>query len=61
MQIDLDSYLHIYNYERAHQGKNMNGKTPLQAFLEGLPDKQIKHLTFGFIRDCQGFTMLGYL
>jgi len=36
MQTDLDSYLHIYNYERAHQGRNMNGRTPAQAFLEGM-------------------------
>lgn len=38
MQNDLDSYIHIYNYERAHQGRNMNGKTPHQAFVEGIPN-----------------------
>jgi len=37
MQNDLDAYLHIYNYERAHQGRNMNGRTPHQAFVEGVP------------------------
>jgi transposase InsO family protein len=37
MQNDLDSYLQIYNYERAHQGRNMNGRTPHQAFVEGIP------------------------
>ena len=37
MQNDLDSYLHLYNHERAHQGRNMNGRTPHQAFVEGLP------------------------
>lgn len=42
MQNDLDSYLHIYNYERAHQGRNMNGRTPHQAFVEGLPLPQTK-------------------
>jgi transposase InsO family protein len=36
MQSDLDSYLLVYNYERAHQGRNMNGRTPHQAFVEGL-------------------------
>jgi transposase InsO family protein len=36
MQIDLDGYLLIYNRERAHQGRNMNGRTPYQAFIEGL-------------------------
>jgi len=36
MQTDFDSYLHIYNYERAHQGRNMNGRTPHQAFVEGI-------------------------
>jgi len=38
MQSDLDNYLHEYNYERAHQGRNMNGRTPHQAFVEGIPD-----------------------
>jgi transposase InsO family protein len=42
MQNDLDSYLHIYNYERAHQGRNMNGRTPGQAFVEGLPTLNIE-------------------
>jgi len=37
MQTDLDAYLQIYNYERAHQGRNMNGRTPRQAFVEGIP------------------------
>jgi transposase InsO family protein len=37
MQTDLDLYLHSYNYERVHQGRNMNGRTPRQAFVEGLP------------------------
>ena len=39
MQEDLDIYLHHYNQERSHQGRNMNGRTPYQAFLEGIiPD-----------------------
>jgi len=37
MQNDLDSYLQTYNYERAHQGRNMNGRTPHQVFVEGIP------------------------
>ena len=37
MQKDLDLYLHRYNYERSHQGRNMNGRTPYQVFKEGLP------------------------
>lgn len=36
MLIDLDGYLAIYNQERAHQGRNMNGRTPYQAFIEGI-------------------------
>jgi len=35
MQTDLDSYLKHYNQERTHQGRNMNGRVPLQVFLEG--------------------------
>jgi transposase InsO family protein len=42
MQTDLDTYLHIYNYERAHQGRNMNGRTPHQAFVEGIPTPSLK-------------------
>lgn len=35
MQIDLDVYLSHYNNEQAHQGRNMNGRTPYQAFIDG--------------------------
>lgn len=28
MQADLETYLHHYNCERAHQGRNMNGRVP---------------------------------
>jgi transposase InsO family protein len=45
MQCDLDLYLHTYNYERAHQGRNMNGRTPQQAFVEGLPNQPAKEET----------------
>jgi len=36
MQVDLDAYLVIYNTKRPHQGRGMNGMTPLQAFQNGL-------------------------
>jgi transposase InsO family protein len=36
MQKDLDLYLEHYNTERSHQGYNMNGRTPLQAFTDAL-------------------------
>jgi transposase InsO family protein len=36
MQADLEAYLEIYNTKRAHQGRGMNGQTPLQAFEKGL-------------------------
>jgi len=38
MQADLDAYLQTYNYERTHQGRNMNGRTPHMAFVEGIPN-----------------------
>lgn len=38
MQKDLDEYLILYNTKRPHQGRNMNGKTPEKAFLEGLEE-----------------------
>jgi transposase InsO family protein len=45
MQKDLDAYLLFYNYERAHQGRNMNGRTPHQAFVEGFPNHNSKEET----------------
>lgn len=37
MQSDLDAYLEKYNTKRTHQGRNMNGRTPYQAFIDGMP------------------------
>ncbi len=37
MQKDLDAYLLRYNRERPHQGRGMDGRTPLEAFIAGLP------------------------
>ncbi len=34
MQKDLETYLAYYNEKRAHQGRNMKGRTPKQAFLD---------------------------
>lgn len=42
MQKDLDDYFKIYNHERSHQGRNMNGRTPYQVFLDGLPEDSPK-------------------
>jgi len=36
MQADLDVYLVKYNTKRPHQGRGMKGRTPLQAFKDGL-------------------------
>jgi len=40
MQEDLEVYLKYYNEERIHQEKNMNGRTPKQAFLYGIRKKK---------------------
>jgi len=40
MQKDLDTYLNLYNRERTHQGRNMNGRTPYQVFIDELPKKE---------------------
>lgn len=37
MQADLEQYFKHYNYERTHQGRNMNGRTPYTVFIDGLP------------------------
>ena len=38
MQRVLDDYLAVYNQKRPHQGRGMHGRTPAQAFTEGLPN-----------------------
>jgi transposase InsO family protein len=37
MQQDLETYLKLYNHERSHQGRNMNGRVPYQVFVDQLP------------------------
>ena len=37
IQVALDKFLVAYNRKRSHQGRRMNGRTPWQAFQEGLP------------------------
>ena len=37
MQAVLDADLDGYNHRRPHQGRGMDGRTPVQAFTEGLP------------------------
>lgn len=39
MQKDLEEYLAVYNTKRPHQGRGMNGRTPFQAFRDGLNQK----------------------
>ena len=41
MQAVLDRYLVHYNAERPHQGRGMNGRTPAQAFRDGLPARPV--------------------
>lgn len=36
IQTDLDVFMNAYNTERTNQGRNCNGRTPMQTFLEGL-------------------------
>ena len=42
MQVVLDVYLDGYNYRWPHQGRGMHGRTPAQAFTEGLPPAPAK-------------------
>jgi hypothetical protein len=37
MQASLDDYLVTYNTKRPHQGRGMNGRTPITVFTAGLP------------------------
>jgi hypothetical protein len=36
MQTVLDHYLVEYNTKRPHQGRGMNGRTPITAFIDGI-------------------------
>jgi hypothetical protein len=36
LQVDLDDWIHDYNFNRPHQGKICNGRTPMDTFLDGI-------------------------
>lgn len=38
MQAVLDDFPTGYTQRRPHQGRNMNGRTPTKAFVDGLPE-----------------------
>ncbi|TYO99685.1 winged helix-turn helix protein [Geothermobacter ehrlichii] len=40
MQKDLDAYLHHYNHERPHQGRDMNGRVPYQGLYRRIAKEQ---------------------
>ena len=42
MQRVLDEWLVTYNTRRPHQDRGMNGRTPFNAFIDGLPNKPSK-------------------
>ena len=44
LQADLDRYLAFYNRERAHQGYRTKGRTPYQAFLDGIAEMQAEEV-----------------
>jgi len=37
MQVALEASLVIYNTERTHQGRGMNGRTPCRDFFDRIP------------------------
>lgn len=45
VQIVLDAYLIDYNTMRPHQGRGMNGRTPLKAFRDGIRKPSRKEAT----------------
>lgn len=46
LQKDLDEWLESYNKERTHQGKNCNGRTPMECFLDDKNKAQEKMIGF---------------
>lgn len=47
MQAALDAYLLYYNTNRPHQGRGMHGRTPFQAFRDGIPKSSAKESKTG--------------
>ena len=49
LQKDLDEWLYRYNYERTHQGKMCNGRTPIQTLKESkyLWDEKVGQINRG--------------
>ena len=45
MQVALDAYLVVYNTKRPHQGRGMKGRTPFNAFQDGIPKRKRKEDT----------------
>jgi transposase InsO family protein len=45
LQDDLDAWMTEYNQERSHQGRFCFGKTPMQTFLDALPNAHEKCFT----------------
>jgi len=45
LQADLDQYLAFYNRERPHQGYRTQGRTPYQAFLDGIEEMRREEVT----------------
>ena len=45
LQQDLDRYVAFYNRERAHQGYRTQGRTPYQAFLDGIEAMRREEVT----------------
>mgnify|MGYP001009382117 CR=1 FL=1 len=46
LQLDLDEWLRHYNEERTHQGKQCNGRTPMQTLLDAMPIVMEKMVNF---------------
>lgn len=42
LQRDLDKWVDYYNIERTHQGKRCNGRTPMETFLDGRSEWEVK-------------------
>jgi hypothetical protein len=40
LQVDLDAWITEYNEQRSHQGRWCFGKTPMQTFVDALPQAQ---------------------
>jgi len=64
MSIIADANHYQYNKEKSHQGRNMYGRTPYQAFIDGIKNDDANFISAAYFfprEKCQENTIIVYL